>query len=264
LLSSEKNPDELKDWRKITLNRDGYIAFCGSPLGSVAVFNLGSEPLDVYAQKDSGSWEIRFPVEGKVFNKGDKVRARLLVVGTPFTVEPDERWIEKVRKDMGLAGIPGYRLEIEGGEIRGQGYILEIDGKGQGFSGRIGKADLPLALPIVVRGLNERWSVFLLERERKARPIGQLRDSAYATIDLREGDKDIFIGHPIVCDDKEVFINVVQTGENKFTIYLHNPTSKKKNVKVKSSHYWSWGNLPERGISLNPGEVKRIEWDVEE
>jgi hypothetical protein len=264
LLSSEKNPDELKDWRKITLDRDGYIAFCGSPLGSVAVFNLGAEPLDVYAQKDSGSWEIRFPVEGKVFNKGDKLRARLLVVGTPFTVEPDEKWIEKVRRDMGLAGIPGYRLEIEGGEVRWQGYTLEVDGKGEGFSGKISSADLPLALPIVVRGLNERWSVFLLERERKTRPIGQLRDSAYATIDLREGDKNIFMGHPIVCDDEEVFINVVQTGDNKFTIYLHNPTSKKKNVKVRSSHYWSWGNLPERGISLNPGEVKRIEWNVEE
>jgi len=93
--------------------------------------------------------------------------------------------------------------------------------------------------------------------------VGQLGDSAYVTMDLREGDKDIFIGHPIVCDDKEVFINVVQTGEKKFGIYLHNPTPKEKRIRVRSADQWNWGKLPTRQISLDPGEVKAIEWFVE-
>jgi hypothetical protein len=264
LLSSEKTPDELKDWRKISLGKDGYIAFCGSPMGSVAVFNLGDEPLDVYAQKDSPVWEIRFPVEGRAMEKGESLMAKVLVVGTPFTVEPDERWIEWVRETMGLSGDIGYNLRVEKGKVIGQRYVLEVDGGGEGFSGKIGKANLPLTLPIAVKGLQERWSVFLLERDKKrARPVGQLGDSAYVTMDLREGDKDIFIGHPIVCDDKEVFINVVQTGEKKFSIYLHNPTPKEKRIRVRSADQWNWGKLPTRQVSLGPGEVKVIEWFVE-
>jgi hypothetical protein len=153
LLSSEKTPDELKDWRKISLGKDGYIAFCGSPMGSVAVFNLGDEPLDVYAQKDSPVWEIRFPVEGRAMEKGESLMAKVLVVGTPFTVEPDERWIEWVRETMGLSGDIGYNLRVEKGKVIGQRYVLEVDGGGEGFSGKIGKANLPLTLPIAGQGI---------------------------------------------------------------------------------------------------------------
>ncbi|MGB9877038.1 MAG: hypothetical protein ACPLPS_04645 [bacterium] len=264
IISSEKNHDAFKEWGKLKFVKDNYIAFCGSPLGSVAVFNLGDEPLDVYVQRDSPSWEIRFPIDGKVLKKGDVLRAKILVVGTPFTVEPDEKWVEWVRSEMGLAGKPAYRLEIEKGKVISQEYILEVDGKGEGFAGRISKSNLPLALPIVVRRLQERWSVFLLERDKKrARPLGQLNDKAYATIDLREGDKDIFVGHPIVCDDKEIFINVVQTGDKIFSVYLHNPSSKKKNIIIRSNNLWSWGKLRPQKLSLSPGEVKQIEWFVD-
>ncbi|MBC7328400.1 hypothetical protein H5T87_09865 [bacterium] len=261
ILSSQRSPQAIADWKKIELGKDGYIAFCGSPLGSVAIFNLGSSPLDVYAQKDSGSWEIRFPLEGKELIKGSKVNARLLVVGTPFTVEPDERWIEKVREAMGLAGKPGYKVKVEKGTIKESRYILRANGEGECFVAKFEQADLPLALPIVVEGLNERWSTFLLERNNGlARPIGQLKDSAYATIDLREGEKDIFIGHPVICDDREVFINVVQTGEKEFSIYIHNPTATTKKVLLRSSPFWTLGKLSPRRVTLQPGEVKLLKF----
>lgn len=259
LLSNERNAELLSDWQKIRLYKANYIAFCGSPLGSVAIFNLGEQPLDIYAQKDSGSWEIRFPLEGKELKKGSCISAKLLVVGTPFTIEPDEKWIEEVREAMGLEGKPRYKLNIEKGELISQRYILRINGKGDGFMGKFKGENLPLALPIVVEGMNEHWSVFLLEREKGlSRPIGQLKDCAYATIDLREGDKEVFIGHPLLCNDDEVFINIVQTGENEFTAYIHNPTLREKTITLRSNPLWTMGRKISQKISLKSGDVKVI------
>jgi len=261
ILSSDKNPDALSQWRKIELDKEGYIAFCGSPMGSVAVFNLGDQALDVYAQKDSGIWEIRFPLEGKELKGGSKVSAKLLVVGTPFTVEPDERWIEEVRGTMGLAGKPGYQLVVEKGKVISNRYILTIDGGEEGFVGKFKRADLLVALPIMVKGLNERWSVYLLERDKGvARPIGQFKDCAYATIDLRERDKEIFIGHPIICSDREVYINVVQTGDREFSAYIHNPTKKPKDIILRSNPQWTLGKVSAQRMVLQPGESKLVKF----
>lgn len=261
IVSSVRNPEALSNWEKVELGEKGYIAFCGSPLGSVAIFNLGDQSLDVYAQKDAGSWEIRFPLEGREMKKGSKVWARILVVGTPFTVAPDERWIEEVREAMGLKGKPTYELKVEKGRVISQKYILRLDGKGEGFVGEFKRANLPLTLPIIVEGLNERWSVFLLERDKGlARPIGQWKDRAYATIDLREGDKEIFIGHPIIADDREVFINVVQTGEGEFSAYIHNPAPNPKAVTVRSVVQWTLGKLSPTQVTLQPGETRLIKF----
>lgn len=259
LLSSETTPDALKGWQVFRLEGDAYVAFCGSPLGSVALFNLGPQPLEVHAQKDSGAWAIRFPVAGQELRAGTTMEAHLVAFGAPFTVEPDEWWLETVRQAMGFAGEPAYPLKVEAGKVLSQRYILRVDGKGQGFAARLGRADLPLTLPIVVEGLNPRWSVFLLERHRqRARPIGQWEGTAYATVDLREGDLDLFIGHPVVASDPEVFLNAVQTGEREFTVTVHNPMPKPKAVVVRSLSMWNLGRLAPQRVLLGPGGWKSL------
>jgi len=258
ILSSDKNTEDIKKEKKIELLSDGYIAFCGSPLGSVAVFNLSETPIDIYP--GGGSWELRIPIEGKEVKKGEKIDLKILTVGAPFTVEPDEKWIEKIRESMGISKT-GYELKIKKGKLLSNKYILQIDGNKEGFSGDIKKSDLPLTLPVIVKNLNERWSSFLLEKNNnRARPIGQFKDTAYVTIDLREGDVGIFVGHPVICDDPEVFINVVQTGDKEFTAYLHNPAERKKDIKVKTNPEWTIGNIQQTSIILNPGEVKAIKF----
>ena len=247
IISGEKN--EINNIKKENLTNKGYLALCGSPLGSVVIFNLSSQPLEIRGGM------LYLPFEGKEVRKGEKIDLKLLVIGAPFTIEPNVNWIEKIRKDFYLNEDNGYKFEVNSGEVIGKKYTLIINGKGEGFFGRFKKEELMLTLPIIVKNLNERWSVFLVENNR-ARPIGIYKDSAYTTIDLRDGDKEIFVGHPVVCNDIDIFINVVQTDEKEFTVYIHNPSEKIKLIEIETSKNWHLGNIPKTKLELAPGEIK--------
>jgi len=249
ILSGDKESPPQMD-----LLNDAYAAFVGSPLGSVVLFNLSSQPLKII------NWEIYLPFEGKEIKKDEEINLKILAIGAPFTFEINENWIEKIRTTMGFSGNVSYKLKIEKGELIDKRYILNIDGKKEGFKGRFEKEDLILTLPVIVSNLNKNWSVFLAENDKeRARPIGQIDGFAYATIDLREEPGEIFIGHPVLADEENIIINVVQTGERSFSIYVHNPEKKEKRINLRSASGWKFGNIEIKNISLKPGEIKKFE-----
>jgi hypothetical protein len=86
------------------------------------------------------------------------------------------------------------------------------------------KGQLISSLPVAVSGLNDRWSAFLYDRQlKKSRPVGVLEGKAWAVINLA-GQADLFVGHPVLVDHAELFVQLTQSGVEKWTLEIHNPT----------------------------------------
>ncbi|HIE50986.1 MAG TPA: hypothetical protein EYP85_04440 [Armatimonadetes bacterium] len=213
-----------------------YVAFVGSPLGSAAVFSL-TEGLR-FSLGLPGKERVHFgfppPPDGRPLPAGTEVTVRLLLVGVPRTAPPTTEVVERFLREMGLLGSPAYRVQVEQGKILDQTYVLTVDGQGEGFAGLLPRANLPTTLPLRVMNLQERWSVWLVDRgRRRARPVGCAEGSAWAVIDLAEGDWRIFLGHPFVCDQPEVVLTAVMLRWGRWLVEVHNPTDDPLTVTVR-------------------------------
>ena len=63
-----------------------------------------------------------------------------------------------------------------------------------------------------------------MEYEDEVRFFGVLGDTGYCQIDTELAERDIFIGHPIICDRKDVMISIAKCGKEGFSFEVHNPS----------------------------------------
>ena len=165
---------------------------------------------------------------------------------------------DEVAARLGISGPPAYLVKATAGEITGTQLMLGIRAHGGGFSGRFGRAALALPLPVRISGLNPRWSAGLWYRGdnrilRTEWPPGwhrgnprhhryvqlrALRDPYYPVgvdflgngllqVDLHDGDRDLFVGHPVVCDNPDLRVLFIPgVGLETATVKVHNPTDR--------------------------------------
>jgi hypothetical protein len=190
-----------------------------------------------------GKLTFRIPLE-TLPKPGEMLPLRFLAVGgTNDTTDPEVG--ETMRRAMGLAGDPAYTIEMEHGAVHEQRLVLTLDGKDGGVACRIPRAELPMALPLVVEGMNPNWPVVLVDRAQdRWRPLGVYLDRAYATLDTLAGDWLLFIGHPVTASEPDVVLTLAQIGARAWVLEVHNPTDRALTVAVAPSPYFTlldWG-----------------------
>jgi hypothetical protein len=210
-----------------------------------------------------GNLEITLPAAVAPQKKGESRQVQLLLVGIPRRCTLTEGWprsrdiVERFYRDFALdGGKPAYALRLDQGTLLSQRYILAIDGKPSAcFSGQL-EGKLVSSLPIAVSGLNDRWSACLYDRSLKqARPIGVFEGKAWATICLA-GRADLFIGHPVLVDSPELFVQLTQCGDDAWTLELHNPTDAPIVTRVRANPAFDplrGKALPDRPVTIPAG-----------
>ena len=90
---------------------------------------------------------------------------------------------------------------------------------------------------IQVAHLNPRWSVFFADlKTGERRPLGvSAEGSTWVAYDFGSTAREIFIGHPFVCDRPEVSLTVAQTGPESFQIEAHNPTDQAIQTTIEAN-----------------------------
>ncbi|MHB9134769.1 MAG: hypothetical protein ACYDBB_27180 [Armatimonadota bacterium] len=139
-------------------------------------------------------------------------------------------------------GIPGYNAEVTSGKVLDTYLIWRLDGQGKGIEASIPKNDLPGFLTACVEGLNDNWSVQLLDKGRtgantRGLPIRDGR--AFAQLDVNLADSKIFIGHPVIADNPQVKLLVSWQQPGAWFIEAHNPTQKRMRVRLTNNPGWS-------------------------
>jgi len=206
---------------------------------------------------------VGFPVKGKEFHKGDRISFRYLAFTGGYDALPSNLPAERFRDLLGLDGTPGYSVTCEHGEVESSLYVLRVDGGGVGFAGTITVSEsLPAILPLVVEGLNDRWTAVHYERRaRRYRPIGMHEGRAYSHLNLT-GPKPapvvLFVGHPFTCDRDEMFLTLVQTGKRELLLQVHNPTDRDVSTVIRRSKWFDLADRDEIKVQVPAGDSVTI------
>ncbi|MHB9134044.1 MAG: hypothetical protein ACYDBB_23490 [Armatimonadota bacterium] len=201
---------------------------------------------------------VRLPVE-HLPKPGGVTRLRFLAVGGPYEMD-DPQVGKQMYQAMGMAGDPAYTVEMTDGAILSQRLVLTMDGGGKGVACRIPQVELPMALPVMVQGLNENWPAFLVDRTASRwRPLGMHAGTAYATVDTLVGDWELFIGHPVTASHPEVIINLAQISDEAWMLEVHNPTTEDITVNVTPSPYFTLLDWAGGQFELAAGKSQLVE-----
>ncbi len=246
-------------------NKGDYVADLNSPLGGMALFPLTNGLQIMTTVPGKNYIYINLPKQNSPQKKGQTKNIKLLFIGIPRNTSLTRNFypsvLNKVVKrfyqkfGLSLNGKTGYTVNTANGKIISQRYLLNINGgKNRCFSGSI-TGNLISTLPVIVSNLENRDSVYLYDRGlNKARPIGVYNGKAYAVITLH-GTRNLFIGEPVICDAPDLFVQVTQTGENRWHIGINNPTDRVIKAHIRLDPYFEpfKGKTIKGEITINPG-----------
>jgi len=225
-------------------------------------------PLDgplVLDYAHDGSYRLKWVPTKPEIAKGDRLQYRVAFAGASGQTTDLHQLLE-FAGNFGLAklGSVGYSPKITLGKQLDNCLIWQLDGQGVGIAATVPKVKLNGLLTTVVQGLNDNWSVQLLDKQRpwpnhRALPI---RDGkAYAALDLFENDMDLFIGHPVTADHPEIKLSVAWKSPGVWSVEAHNPTDKPITAALVSPREWSLFHFKET-VTLTPGSSQF--WDVKQ
>lgn len=129
---------------------------------------------------------------------------------------------------------------------------------------KLPKTELPGFLTTIVENLNDNWSVQLLDRNRawpnhRALPIREGR--SYAELDPNDASLDLFIGHPVTADNRDLRITVNWAEKGVWYVEAHNPSEQRVSARLTSHRAWTPFRFAE-SVELAPGTSKT--WMVRE
>ncbi len=203
--------------------------------------------------------------------KGERVRYRVAFAGASGAAggmpkgTPVAKLVEFAEK-FGVArpGQVGYDAKVSRGKLVDNNVALTLDAQLSAVEVKIAKAAMPGLVPAVVEGLNDNWSVQLLDRARpwpNHRELPVRDGRAYAELDLVERDADLFVGHPVVAGNREVKLQVSWASKGRWYVEAHNPTDRPIKTKLSTSPGWTVFRFAEE-VELPPGQSRT--WWVKE
>ncbi|MHB9131538.1 MAG: hypothetical protein ACYDBB_10680 [Armatimonadota bacterium] len=234
--------------------------------GAVVLIGTGNGLTYDYAK---GTIRIYYRPKTDLLMPGEKIRHTVLFAGagggTPAQRTTTAQMVE-FAKQFGVltSGTPGYTPTMLAGKTTDTYLLWTVDAQGTAVRARIAKTAMPGFLPAAIDGLNDRWSVYLLDGARQGDNFRMLpvRDGrAYAQLDLNLADSDLFLGHPVTASDPRVTLLVSWKQEGQWVIEAHNPTDAPITTALTTTEGWPKFTFRQQ-VKLEPGTSQT--WTVTE
>jgi hypothetical protein len=192
---------------------------------------------------------------------GETVQSRILIAKMPQTDEAGLQAWQSFGRQYGLTGEPAYTPEVKQGKLISTRYALALQADGAGTALRIPQANLPQRLPILVRGLNPKWTAAKLDLERKQwYPLGVWNGAAYTTVAPADGNLELFIGNVLTCGNPELFLTLLPANaDGKVWADVHNPTDKEITTEVTVPVASFLAAAQQVAVTVGPGSSQRME-----
>jgi hypothetical protein len=197
---------------------------------------------------------------GAALTKGQRLNYRYLAAWSRSNGPTDASFVEDLCEKMGLRGKTAYQVTATHGRVADSAFFLTLDADGQGFAGRISETKLPLDLPVWVNGLNDNWAAGILykgkntirlpvwkmdkvgnryveyraftgENQLFRFPVANGRGMLQVNLDV--GDKELFIGNLLVCEQPELILALDDARPGKARISVNNPTDRELTCTVR-------------------------------
>lgn len=239
----------------------GVFAVQFSPGGSAVVYGMGDS---IQYRGDGKSLRLAYVPPAGNLKKGDVADVRFGWLGCDGTL-PREQVLAAIR-ELGIPalGEVGYKADVKTGRTLEQYVTWRAEAKDGRFEARLPATTLMTYIPLIVEGLNDNWSVFLLDRARPAatgfRALPQREGRTYAQIETFAA-ADLFVGHPVLGDQKPAKILVSWKQPGQWFVEAHNPTDAAMTVNLSTAPGWTPFRFAEK-VELAAG-ASRV-WTVAE
>ncbi|MCE5241124.1 hypothetical protein LLH23_21890 [bacterium] len=224
-------------------------------------------------------------VPAKKLTRGQPVQYRYAAVWDTVGGKPDTSFVEDVYQALGLRGKPAYTVKPTHGQVLDTKLALRLQAEGGGFAGTITQARLPLDLPVYITGLNDRWPAGILYKGKHAlylpvwkmnragdrwsvreqrtldnelRRFPVLDGVGLLQVDTELGDRDLYVGNLLVCDQPEVFLELEDARPGKQVIMVNNPTDRDLTVTVQAGPGFDLLAGLRKTLAVKAGEVVRF------
>ncbi len=197
-----------------TVQPGGYLAFYPDFYGNCAVFPLDAPATFLLQGKveSGGQVYLGISLAGQTVRAGDTYRFRWLLARARFGEEGLTDF-ERVRTSLGLTSPPPYEPVMTRGRIYRTRYLCQVDADRYVVAGEFAQADLPVPLPVRAGPLHEKWDAGLVDLsgpEPSLRRIGVEDVWGWFTLDLRKGPVKFAAGNLLTCDNRDVWLSLVQ------------------------------------------------------
>jgi hypothetical protein len=226
---------------------------------------------------------------------GVTVKDGLLRAGESFSYDymsvsnimhTDETFVEEICVKMGLREGTAYSVKTRQGQVLSTRFILHLKAEDYGFAGTITETPLPMLLPVIIEGLNEKWPAgiwykgshtFMVpvwksdllfrrytEQEQVTATDRLLRfgifpeTSGLLQVDTEIGDKDIYIGNLLVCDNPDIFLELEDWRPGREKITVNNPTDQEVTITIKPGPGFDLMGNFEINTTLTAGGFARV------
>ncbi len=237
----------------------GVFAVLLSPGGSVVVYGMDQQ---LRYRLDARGLTLSCMSGASGLKQGQSVDFRFGWLGCDGNLSREQVLAAAAELGILKPGSVGYRAEVVTGRTVEQYVSWNAEAKDGRFEARLAAAPLATGIPLIVAGLSDQASVFLLDRTRPAasgfRALPQREGRAYALIDAGQGG-DLFIGHPVRGDRPEAKVLVAWKAPGQWFIEAHNPTDAPLKLTLSTTPGWTLFTFGAT-IDLAPGSSRT--WTV--
>ncbi|MHB9023065.1 MAG: hypothetical protein ACYC7E_02680 [Armatimonadota bacterium] len=234
----------------------GVFCTLQDPGGAVIIIGTGEGMVYEYAR---GQLRLFYQPQAPLLLPGETVRHLVLFAGADGRTTTEE--IVRFARQFGVLepGKPGYRPAVTQGTTEDTYFFWTVRAKDGGVAARIPRADMPGFLTARVDGLNERWSVYLLDKALPAsanvRALPSRDGRAWAQLDLNRHDSDLYLGHPVVAGDPRLTLTANWQTATRWYVEAHNPTAAPITTELFTPKAWTVFTFREK-VTLAPGESR--------
>ena len=228
----------------------GWFGFYSRQTYNGVLFINRGDPIVVGVNVDprgKGAWYVRVmaDLEGKPVKAGDQFHHELLSVNEALDTEA--RGPARFRSILKYLASPVGMTVLGGSRINTLGFFdVQVDDVERPVELKVAQPTEPLALTIPVRvlGLNPRWSAGLFQITGHSTGFYTAGKNVYTTVGFdfagrvyaslypdQSAETQVLIGHPVVCDKPELFLEVMPRSSKEsqgydWHIAVNNPTDR--------------------------------------
>ena len=199
------------------------------------------------------------PLAGGQARKGDRWTMRFLAVAAPTTLEEGNQVFEDIRRTLGIGCPPAYSVSAAQGTVDDTTAYVSATAVDDVFRAQFGRTPMPTDLFVTVGGLTDGWTAARQVNGGALRPVTLKQGVADTNIDLNPGAVELLVGHPVVCDSREVRIVTWWTGKA-LEVYAQTPTRKEIACTLRTNSAFKGLPAATERITVPAGGYEELTW----
>ncbi len=236
-----------------------YVAAYPNPNGAGAIFPLVPMSARVTMTETLFAALFGLPVGGTQVRKGDRLLLPFMAVSAPTSLEEGNQVFDDIRRTLGIGCEPAYVVTASQGQVEDTAGYLTAAAERGAFAAQLTKTEMPTGLFVNVRGLTDDWSCAKQVNGGPLRPVTVHKSVGYTNLDLNQGDVDVVVGHPVLCDAPSLKV-VAWVTEAGIEIFAQNPGEDEVTCELSSNP--AFAGLPSvaETVTVPAGGCVSLNW----